>query len=582
MVNKERNTYKLANIKEIDELKISKINASTFYDAIIIKTNFSAIDIGNPSVFDSQNKFILETQKLIDKASIYLKDGGLIFIYGLPNYLSWFGEYLSENKNDDFSFIFKYWIACEFKPEKSENSLPTSHVGLLMYLKTKSKKNVTPFYLNTKFVRLPYSNCPACDKTTKDWGGKKHLRNPLGGAISDVWTFNQISVKKANKIPTDLLERILALLSDGKEVLLVNQSSCLAELSLKVELDNTGYAKKRPSIKVNQVINDSCITYLNNLSNEHPAGTFDIAFADPPYNLAKNYSTYKDDLDDKIYIDWCNEWLEGMYRNLKPGGALLVLNIPKWSIFHFNFLSSKMIFRNWIVWDALSTPAGKLLPAHYSLLYFTKPGAEPIINIDDEQFITDRQYCLRAPCVKSRKLNGDDHKELLNDVWRDLHRIKHKKDRDHHPCQLPTKLMERIIKLFSNENSLVFDPFGGAGTSAIAAKLLKRNFLITELDKHYVEIANRNIEKVQLDAGGIASYKRSSVAKGSSNTIPKKIVEANYMNLCFEKNKILSEDELNKIDKEVYALVKQYSGDFQKLKSVTRRKMEAQQMLLFK
>ena len=106
----------------------------------------------------------------------------------------------------------------------------------------------------------------------------------------------------------------------------------------------------------------------------------------------------------------------------------------------------------------MSTPAGKLLPAHYSLLYFVKEGGIPTVNIDKLQYIDSRDYCLRAKCVKERKDSGDDKKELLSDIWQDVYRIKHKKDRDHHPCQLPTKLMERIIELFTNEGDVIFDP----------------------------------------------------------------------------------------------------------------------------
>ena len=457
----------------------------------------------------------------------------MVFIYGLPNYLSFFGEYLSDNKPDEYSYLFKYWISCEFKAEEIKGELPNAHIGLLMYLKTKSKKNTTPFDINTKFVRLPYSDCTACGNMTKDWGGKKHMLNPLGSAISDVWSFNNIPIKKASKIPAELSERILALLSEGKNVLQVNQTKAKTILSVPESPIKISTNGKSLPLEINEVLHQSCIDYLNELHQKNPHGVFDVAFADPPYNLAKNYSTYQDDLEERKYINWCNEWLLGMYNNLKPGGALLVLNIPKWSVYHFNFLADKMIFQNWIVWDALSTPAGKLLPAHYSL-------------------------------------SGDDRKELLSDVWKDIHRIKHKKDRDHHPCQLPTKLMERIIKIFSNEGDIIFDPFGGAGTTAIAAKLLNRNFVITELDKKYVDIAQRNLSKIQSD----------SVFKPQINGTPRKHIEKAYMQLCFTDNKTYSKEELKLISPLTYSLIENYSGDFNKLQAATKRKMEASLFLV--
>lgn len=570
--------YKLANIVELDELDFLKSKQENQYDAVVLQTYFKTQDIGSKSIYSATERYIKETVKLIDSCCDNLKDGGLIFIYGLPNYLSFLGEYLSTKNQDDFTYLFKYWIACEFKSELNKSALPTSHIGLLMYLKTKSKKNPTPFELNTKFVRVPYTNCTACNKTTKDWGGKKHLINPLGSAISDVWSFIETPINESNEIPANLLERLLALLSDGKEVLKVNQTKhCVEFKEQRINLKE--YKNGVPSkLHKNKVVHKSCIDYLSELHKNNPHGVFDLAFADPPYNLAKNYSTYQDDLEEKKYIDWCNEWLLGMYNNLKPGGALLVLNIPKWSIRHFNFLAEKMIFQNWIVWDALSTPAGKLLPAHYSLLYFTKPGAKPKLNLSDDQFIDSREYCLRGSCVSKRKKAGEDRKELLTDIWKDLHRIKHKKDRDHHPCQLPTKLMERIIKVFSNEGDLVFDPFGGAGTTAVAAKLLNRNFIITELDKQYVEIAERNIAKVKEDEKGDKIYERESIYKAKTNSIPRKRIENAYMKLCYNENKVLTLDELKTIDPQTYELIQHYQGVFSKLQGATRRKMEVENL----
>lgn len=569
------------NIKDsftsINENELSTINENIKFDAIILQTNFFSKDISSKTTISEENDYISATKQLINKSCRLLKDGGLLFIYGLPNYLSFLGEYLNDNKNDDSYYIFKYWISCEFGANDCLDTIPNSHIGMLMYLKSKSKKNTTPFFINTKFVRIPYSKCKECGQSTKDWGGKKHLINPLGSALSDVWSFTNINIETANEIPDIIIKRISDLLSDGKLLLKVVQTSASftfkEPLPVIIEKD-----KEKAILKTNLIINDNCINYLSSLNNDFPNGVFDLAFADPPYNLAKNYSTYQDDLEEKKYIDWCNEWLFGMYNNLKPGGALLVLNIPKWSIYHFNFLADKMIFQNWIVWNALSTPSGKLLPAHYSLLYFIKPGGNPKLNIGKTQFVDSRDYCLRQSCVKSRKIAGNNSKELLTDIWNDLHRIKHRKDRDHHPCQLPTKFMERIITLFTNEGDLVFDPFGGAGTTAIAAKIHNRNYIITDLDPYYVGIAERNIAKVRRNLIGDLVYERDTIIRAKTNSIPKKQIEDNYISLCEEHGKILSIDELKAIDSNLYVMTEKYPGNIKKLQSLTKRLLEAKKL----
>ena len=55
----------------------------------------------------------------------------------------------------------------------------------------------------------------------------------------------------------------------------------------------------------------------------------DVIFIDPPYNLNKFYSEYKDNRRVDEYINWCNKWLSECIRVLKPSGSLFVINIPK-------------------------------------------------------------------------------------------------------------------------------------------------------------------------------------------------------------------------------------------------------------
>ncbi|MDP8201943.1 MAG: site-specific DNA-methyltransferase, partial [Candidatus Tenebribacter burtonii] len=84
-----------------------------------------------------------------------------------------------------------------------------------------------------------------------------------------------------------------------------------------------------------------------------------------------------------------------------------------------------------------------------------------------------------------------------SDVWTDIHRIKHNKKRDPHPCQLPIHLLDRLILLSTDENDIVLDPFSGTGTTAISAKRLGRNFIGFELDQEYVNISKEKLNFVK-------------------------------------------------------------------------------------
>jgi site-specific DNA-methyltransferase (adenine-specific) len=80
-------------------------------------------------------------------------------------------------------------------------------------------------------------------------------------------------------------------------------------------------------------------------------------------------------------------------------------------------------------------------------------------------------------------------------VWTDIHRIKHNKYRDEHPCQLPVHLLERIILMASDEGDIVLDPFSGTGTTALAAKRLGRRFIGLELDADYARISESKLQR---------------------------------------------------------------------------------------
>lgn len=84
---------------------------------------------------------------------------------------------------------------------------------------------------------------------------------------------------------------------------------------------------------------------------------------------------------------------------------------------------------------------------------------------------------------------------LVSDVWTDVHRIKHNKYRDEHPCQLPIHLLERIILMSTTEGDTVLDPFVGTGTTVIAAKRLGRNYIGFDIDEKYVKNAQFKLTK---------------------------------------------------------------------------------------
>ena len=64
-----------------------------------------------------------------------------------------------------------------------------------------------------------------------------------------------------------------------------------------------------------------------------------------------------------------------------------------------------------------------------------------------------------------------------------------------HPTQKPLELIRKLVKIHSNEGDLVIDPFMGSGTTALACRQLKRNFLGSDIDQKYVDMSNNRTEE---------------------------------------------------------------------------------------
>jgi len=120
---------------------------------------------------------------------------------------------------------------------------------------------------------------------------------------------------------------------------------------------------------LNKIIKGDCLEILKKV----PDNSVDMTFADPPFNLKKKYNGYKDSLEFREYLEWCDKWIREMVRLTKPTGSIFVHNIPKWLSFYVKILNEHAIFKHWIAWNAPTSPMGKSLqPADYGILFYVK------------------------------------------------------------------------------------------------------------------------------------------------------------------------------------------------------------------
>lgn len=213
----------------------------------------------------------------------------------------------------------------------------------------------------------------------------------------------------------------------------------------------------------------------------------DTVFADPPFNLNKIYGAKtQDNRPEDEYINWCYLWIDECIRLLKPGGAFFLYNLPRWNILLGAYLMKKGLeFRHDIAIEMKNglPISGKLYPAHYSLLYFTKGKPKTFRKI-------------RTPIETCRHCNGEikdygGHRNAMNpngvnlkDVWIDIPPVRHSKfkSKNRKANALSTKILDRVIELSTLSNHLVLDPFGGSGTTYTVCEKKGRRWLGIELD----------------------------------------------------------------------------------------------------
>ncbi|MCY4418636.1 MAG: site-specific DNA-methyltransferase [Cytophagales bacterium] len=236
-----------------------------------------------------------------------------------------------------------------------------------------------------------------------------------------------------------------------------------------------------------------CIDVLNGMEAE----SVDVVFADPPFNLNKKYSSYKDKIGNEEYLRWTDERIKGCIRVLKPNGSIFIYNIPKLLIPTANILGRYASFRHWIAWDSPGRPLGRTLqPSHYGILYYVKNASDYKYNDVRAPHKTCRKCKAYLKDYGGKEYLRHSFGPLIGDVWDDIHKLRHRKRRiDTHPCQLPVHLVERILLISTEPGDVVLDPFLGAGTTAIAAKRLGRRWMGIEIDSEYVGVAGDRVKE---------------------------------------------------------------------------------------
>ena len=192
--------------------------------------------------------------------------------------------------------------------------------------------------------------------------------------------------------------------------------------------------------------------------------------SDPPYNQNYHYSEY----DDKLTPDEYKQLLADAFK----GNKSVVIMYPEPTI---NILSKILDdCRELVSWVYNSNTAKQ----NRSITWW---GCKPDFRKDGQPYKNPKDKRIAKRIAEGKQARLYD--------WWEINQVKNVSKKDNtHPCPVPLELMERIIKITTNEGDTIIDPFMGSGTTGVACRNLNRNFIGMELDREYFEIAKRRID----------------------------------------------------------------------------------------
>lgn len=243
-----------------------------------------------------------------------------------------------------------------------------------------------------------------------------------------------------------------------------------------------------------------------------PDGSIDLIFADPPYNIGKNFDGQKDKWKtDEDYLAWCYKWIDLCISKLKETGSFYVMTSTQFMPYFDIHIRNKINILSRIVWSYDSS--GVQAKNHFGSMY------EPILFcVKDKKNYTFNAEDILVEAKTGAKRNLIDYRKnppqpysnekVPGNVW-DFARVRYRMEEyEEHPTQKPTALLNRIIKASSNPGDTVLDPFSGSFTTCYVAKELGRKSIGIEIQESYVKIGLRRLELAE-------EYKGSKLEKST-------------------------------------------------------------------
>ena len=237
-------------------------------------------------------------------------------------------------------------------------------------------------------------------------------------------------------------------------------------------------------------IRNQLFTKSSELMDELVDNCISLTITSPPYNIGKDSD---EDLSDDEYWKMITKVFEEVYRVTESGGRLVVnvANLGRKPYIPFSkyfieiILEIGFLMRGEIIWQK-----SKGANANFAWGSWLSP-SNPVIRDIHEYCLVFSKDSMKNSAKGEPTIEKDEFMESTLSIW-NITPARAKKIG--HPAPFPVELPKRFINLYSFKNDLILDPFIGSGSTAIAAKLLDRDYIGYELNPEYVKIAKNRLK----------------------------------------------------------------------------------------